>query len=93
VGRFDIGHIERIDAEKEVAAGRGYLQDFALYGLVAVLLIVQIGGGMAMNSLAFVGLEVGKAVQFGRATLGACIGIAFLGMAAGAAESQPTVAS
>jgi MFS family permease len=60
------------------------LQGKELYGLIILLFVVQIVDGIDMNALAFVGSGVMKEFNIGKSMLGACIGIAFFGMAGGA---------
>jgi AAHS family 4-hydroxybenzoate transporter-like MFS transporter len=73
-----VGLPEGASATPAVLRGR------ALYLLVGLLLLVQILDGVDMNALAFVGSAVMKDLQLSKSMFGACIGIAFVGMAAGA---------
>jgi MFS family permease len=68
----------------DASAAPAVLRGRALYLLVGILLLVQIIDGVDMNALAFVGSAVMKDLQLSKSMLGACIGIAFLGMAGGA---------
>jgi AAHS family 4-hydroxybenzoate transporter-like MFS transporter len=60
------------------------LQGAALYRLIALLFVVQIIDGIDMNALAFVGSGVMQEFNIGKSMFGACIGVAFIGMAGGA---------
>ncbi|MDB5575706.1 MAG: transporter [Bradyrhizobium sp.] len=60
------------------------LQGAILYRLISLLFVVQIVDGIDMNALAFVGSGVMQEFNIGKSMLGACIGIAFIGMAGGA---------
>ncbi len=68
----------------DASASPTVLEGRALYLLVGVLLLAQILDGVDMNALAYVGSAVMKDLQLSKSMFGACIGIAFVGMAIGA---------
>jgi AAHS family 4-hydroxybenzoate transporter-like MFS transporter len=76
--------IRLVGASDDASTTPAVLKGRALYLLVGLLLLVQILDGVDMNALAYVGSAIMKDLQLSKSMLGACIGIAFLGMAGGA---------
>lgn len=72
------------DAEADHSFEPPHMRGPALYWMIFVLVLIQIIDGLDMLSLAFVGPAISNELNLGRAQLGACIGIVFLGTAFGA---------
>jgi MFS family permease len=76
--------VKFVNIPDAASATSAVLHGRPLYVLVGLLLLVQILDGVDMNALSFVGSAVIQDLQLSKSMFGACIGIAFVGMAIGA---------